>query len=127
MCELKERLESIGRDPLHSLQLVEELGVHDEIFYLAPSAKPSQPVAPRKTSLIAATLIATFLSRGFNSPLPQLDERLTSHPLADHGTRRRLYLAAALTPFRDVSCPEKKKIIPASEVVIREGAKVKQT
>ncbi|KAG8891337.1 CCA tRNA nucleotidyltransferase, mitochondrial, partial [Tulasnella sp. 408] len=40
-----------GRDPLHSLQLVEELGVHEEIFYLAPSAKPSGPVAPRRTSV----------------------------------------------------------------------------
>ncbi|KAG8909753.1 CCA tRNA nucleotidyltransferase, mitochondrial [Tulasnella sp. 417] len=113
-----------GRDPLHSLQLVEELGVHDEIFYLAPSAKPSGPLAPRKTSVIAATLIAALLSREFKSPLPELHEQLTSHAIADLGTRRRLYLAAALTPFRDVSCPEKKKTIPASEVVIREGVKL---
>ncbi|KAG9016272.1 CCA tRNA nucleotidyltransferase, mitochondrial [Tulasnella sp. 427] len=113
-----------GRDPLHSLQLVEELGVHEEIFYLASSAKPSRPVGPRRSSLISATLLAALISEDFKSPLPRLEERLTSHTVADLGTRRRLYLAAALTPFRDVSCPEKKKMIPASEVVIREGVKL---
>lgn len=112
-----------GRDPLHSFQLINDLSVHAEIFYLPPTHKPSPEPKSRQTALIAATLLSRLLSPS-PSPLPQLENLLRRHTVSDLATRRRLYLAAALTPFRDTFCTEKKKQVATSEIVLREGVKV---
>ncbi|KAG8864757.1 CCA tRNA nucleotidyltransferase, mitochondrial [Tulasnella sp. 330] len=112
-----------GRDPLYSMRLIHEVTAHEEIFWLPPSAKPSPEPADRRLSLIAATLLSAMLS-GPITGLPPVAPRLIAHAASDLGIRRRLYMAAALTPFRSSQCSEKKKSVPAAEVVIREGLKV---
>lgn len=56
--------------------------------------------------------------------LPAVHPLLLSELSAPTSPSRRLYLAAALTPYRDLTYTVKGKARPATEAVIREGLKL---
>jgi tRNA nucleotidyltransferase (CCA-adding enzyme) len=118
---------SIGRDPLHAIRLIDESDLHPSVFWLPPSVERtlSASVGPRSLSLAAATIlhhiaIAPIL------PLPEIHHSLTQEIKGSdrRDVRRRLWLAAALTPLRSLTYADKKKKHLAVEGVIREGLKV---
>jgi hypothetical protein len=59
--------------------------------------------------------------------LPAPHPTLLSHVLTNSSTRRRLFLASALTPYRRLTYQEKKKTKLLVEACIREGLKVTST
>lgn len=126
-----------ARNPLLSLEMIDSLSLYDSVFWL-PSAMmgalSGQP-ARRSRGLVAAGILDSLLSSADMTDstatralpryaLPQAHSALFPHA-ADSNVRRRLLLAAALTPFRGITLPDKKRAVPAAEAVIREGLKVR--
>lgn len=60
----------------------------------------------------------------FNTQLPAPHPTLLSHALAETSAMRRLFLAAAVTPFKSLTYQDKKKTRPLVEACIREALKV---
>ncbi|KAG8937264.1 CCA tRNA nucleotidyltransferase, mitochondrial [Tulasnella sp. 418] len=113
-----------GRDPLMALQLIDSLGLHEAIFHIPSSARLSGTPGDRRISFVAATLLTYFLYGRPVSELTPLHPKIVENAVKGSGARQRLYLASALASFEGISCHEKRKDIPASEVVIREGLKL---
>ena len=119
-----------GRDPLHSIRLITSLNLHTSIFSVPPTFSNtfSPDPSPRGTALSAATILQALLSPEFNKllQLPSPHPLLLSQLDSDKTLRPRLFLASALTPYAPVKYtnPKKKSIIPAVEIVIREGLKL---
>lgn len=84
--------------PLRAISLIDSLSLHDSIF-------TSEHNPSRDDSLRCAQILS-HVSDSF----PTRDETL--------------WLAAALSPFRELMCKQKKKDIPAISVVLSEGLKV---
>jgi len=114
-----------GRDPLHAIQLIHELGLYSSIFWTSPavlesfSSLPTDPLQ----GLIAATILHNLTTTPSSLPAihPLLAQHFTLHP----STRPRLYLASALTPFKGITYRDAKdKIHPAVEAVLRDGCKL---
>jgi len=114
-----------GRDPLHAIQLIRELGLYASIFWTSPtvlesfSSLPTDPLQ----GLIAATILQTLVTTP--SPLPAIHPLLAQHFTLHPSTRPRLFLASALTPFKGITYRDvKEKIHPAVEAVLRDGCKL---
>ncbi|KAF8588429.1 hypothetical protein K439DRAFT_1335219 [Ramaria rubella] len=75
---------------------------------------PDSPIPPSLPSSQAA----------FQKQLHMLHATLLTHVTADQSVVRRLYLAAALTPFRNLTYVEKKKSKLVVEACIREALKL---
>ena len=84
--------------PLRAISLIDSLGLHDSIF-------TSEFDPPRQDSIKCAEILS-HLSDSFDTK----DELL--------------WLAAALSPFRGLTCQVKKKEVPAVSVVLSDGLKV---
>lgn len=121
-----------GRDPLHSIRLINTLNLQSGIFAVPTSISSAfshQPADP-SASLASATLLHALLSPEFAETfqLPSPHSLLLSQLPRDATLRPRLFLAAALSPFAGMTYtpPKKKSTIPASEMVIREALKLGQ-
>ena len=114
-----------GRDPLHAIQLVHELGLYSSIFWTSPTVLKSFSSLPANPlqGLIAATILHSLTTDP--SPLPAIHPLLARHFALHTSTRPRLFLASALTPFKDITYRDiKDKIHPAVEAVLRDGCKL---
>lgn len=139
--ELEKMLK--GPDPHESITLINALDLYPHIFsvnpttVLAPSSAPlAQDVtktpaycpAPHATStsrLAADTLRALLPSGLLASHLhPTIHSHLATSDTASKSRLKHLWLACALVPCRGGIVKEKKKEIPLTEAVIREGLKV---
>ncbi len=110
---------------MYTFQLLEDLGIHEEVFLLR-DVNFTGTVGDRRSSVVAMTILHSLLSQeGLLKAWLKLDDRLLAHARGDLGTRRRLYLAVALLPFRNLQSPPKQKVKPVS-AVIRDGLKVSQ-
>ncbi|KAI0638969.1 hypothetical protein C8Q77DRAFT_1078625 [Trametes polyzona] len=125
-----------GRNPLLSIDLINSLSLYSSVFSIPDSSaiKLSGTPAPSQNALKAAIILYTLAHRGSSTPatlsglpfpsLPAVHPLLLSELTASTNPARRLYLAAALTPYRDLTYTQKGKIRPATEAVIREGLKL---
>ncbi|KAF8321615.1 hypothetical protein DL93DRAFT_2130122 [Clavulina sp. PMI_390] len=125
-----------AKNPLLSLEMIEDLSLHESIFWLPPplAEQLSGATAPRLQGLHAAKILNSFLEQG-PSPTPSETPTESSgslpriHPImlgkaTSPDVKRRLFLAAALTPYKGLTLPDKKRLVPATETVIREGLKL---
>lgn len=111
-----------GPDPLRAMELLCSLSLYQATFSLPPMIPLSKPVASYSVALSATYLLHLLLTSA-NSALPPVHHALLSTLNPD--VKSRLFFAAALTPFRGITCIDsKKKSHPAVEVVIREGLKI---
>ena len=113
-----------GRDPLHAIQLVHELGLYSSILWTSPKVLESFSPLPTDLSqgLMAATIIHSLTT---TSPLPAIHPLLKQHFMLHTSTRPRVFLAFALTPFKCITYRDAKdKIHPAVEAVLRDGCKL---
>jgi hypothetical protein len=92
-----------GRDPLHVIQLIRELGLYSSIFWTppTPSENFSSPPTDPTQELIAATILHSLTNEP--SPLPSIHPLLEQHFTLHPSTRPRLFLASAPTPFKDIA------------------------
>lgn len=114
-----------GRDPLHAIQLIHDLGLYSSIFWASPTALESFSSLPTDSSqgLIAATILHSLTAT--TSPLPTIHPLLAQHFALHPSTRPRLFLASALTPFKGITYQDAKdKIHPAVEAILRDGCKL---
>src|SRR5882757_7998316 len=114
-----------GRDPLHAIQLIQDLGLYSSIFWAPPAISNSfsSPPTDPLQGLIAGTILWNLTTS--NYPLPAIHPLLVQHLTLNHSTRPRLFLASALTPFRDVTYRDAKdKVHPAVEAILRDGCKL---
>lgn len=114
-----------GRDPLHAIQLIHELGLYPSMFWTSPtvlekfSSLPTDPLQ----GLIAATILQSLTTTP--SPLPVIHPLLAQHFSLHPSTKPRLFLASALTPFKGITYRDvKDKTHPAVEAVLRDGCKL---
>lgn len=139
--ELEKMLK--GPDPHESITLIDVLDLYPHIFsvnpttVLAPSSAPlaedvtETPAycpAPHATSesRLAADTLRALLPSGSLAPHlhPTLHSHLVTFDSASKSRAKHLWLACALVPCRGGIVKEKKKEIPLTEAVIREGLKV---
>ncbi|KAG6896741.1 hypothetical protein C0992_006403 [Termitomyces sp. T32_za158] len=116
-----------GRDPLGAIQLIKDLSLYDSIFSTTPPhllAAFSSPPAPRDTALAAALITHNVLHANETSPIPSLHSSYLSAISADPTCRARMYLAAALTPYKGISYQEKKKTMSAIGYILRDVLKL---
>lgn len=120
----------LGHNPLVSLQMIDDLELHDAIFWFPQSIADtlSHQPASRSVGLAAASISNSIFSQ-FDHPdtsnaLAPVHTSLLSYSASDKDVRRRLILAAAMTPFKGITYPEKKKTVPAVEGLVRVGLKV---
>jgi tRNA nucleotidyltransferase (CCA-adding enzyme) len=121
-----------GRDPLGSINLINELGLYTQIFHVPEASAQLLSVQPTESSIsVVATAALRFLVSGEATArfsLPALHPLLlaAAQPKAPMPSPMpRLYFATALTPYRDVTYTDAKgKVHQVSELVIREGLKL---
>jgi len=114
-----------GRDPLHAIQLIHDLGLYSSIFWTPTTVLESfsSPPAGSLQGLIAATILHNLTTTP--SPLPAVHPLLTQHFALHPSTRPRLFLASVLTPFKGITYRDAKdKIHPAVEAILRDGCKL---
>ena len=114
-----------GRDPLHAIQLVHDLGLYSSIFWTSPKVLESFSSLPTDPSqgLMAAMILHSLTTTP--SPLPAIHPLLVQHFTLHTSTKPRLFLASALTPFKGITYRDAKdKIHPAVEAVLRDGCKL---
>lgn len=119
-----------GKDPSHSLQLIDELSLYQCMFAVFPEeveASFSGIPGHFSTSISATRILYALLDPSSPSSfsLPPLHPLFLQAANADPTCRYRLYLAAALTPYLHVTYTDKKgKEHSASESVIRDCLKL---
>ena len=126
-----------ARSPLFSFEMIDSLCLYDSVFWLPAAVMGTLSVQPasRSQGLVATGILDSLLSHiAITDPtvtrqpsrysLPQVHHALLTYA-SDPNARRRLFLATALTPFRGITLPDKKKTVLAAEAVIREGLKVR--
>ena len=114
-----------GRDPLHAIQLIHELGLYSSIFWTPVTVLESFSSPPKDPlqGLVAATTLHSLTTAP--SPLPPIHPLLAQHFTLHPSTKPRLFLASVLTPFKDITYPDAKgKTHPAVEAVLRDGCKL---
>lgn len=114
-----------GRDPLHAVQLIHELGLYFSIFWTPQTLLENFSSSPTDSvqGLIATTILHNLTTS--TSPLPPIHPLLAQHFTLHPSTRPRLFLASALTPFKGITYRDAKdKIHPAVEAVLRDGCKL---
>lgn len=118
----------LGRYPLRSIQLIDELSLYHCVFSVIPSevaAKFSRQAAPTTHSLAAASILHAFLNPPGFLHVPAVHPYLLSAISTDPSCTPRLYLAAALTPYSGITYRNKKnKTLSAVDFVIRESLKL---
>src|SRR5260370_24605179 len=101
----------LGRNPLMSLRLLDDLSLFPLVFHIPPAIAPtlsSQPSSP-SLALAAASILQTFLR-----PDTALFRHPPIHPLILSGLSSstavvpRLYMACALTPYRGITYVDEK-------------------
>ena len=122
--------EFLGHDPLRAIQLIHELSLYSSVFMIPSSITStfSADPAPSLIAVAAATVLQHLLDPSPRSApfghFPTLHKTLIPS-ITTPGTRARLFLAAALTPYRGISYTDSKgKPHPALEPVIREGTRL---
>ncbi|KAJ8488681.1 hypothetical protein ONZ51_g3411 [Trametes cubensis] len=125
----------LRRNPLLAIDLINKLSLYTSVFSIPEglgiklSDAPSSPQKALKAALVLHALAnparsITTLS-GLSLPsLPAIHPLLLSEFSTPNNPSRRLFLAAALTPYRDLTYLQKGKERPAVEAVIREGLKL---
>ncbi|KAI0757417.1 hypothetical protein C8Q80DRAFT_1133528 [Daedaleopsis nitida] len=125
-----------GRNPLLSIDLIHSLSLYSSVYYIPDnmgtklSGSPAAPDSALRAAMILHALtsptIATTSLSGVTFPsLPAVHPLLLSELSSSTSPLRRLYLAAALTPYSGLTYTQTKgKIRPAVEAVIREGLKL---
>ncbi|KAF9787018.1 hypothetical protein BJ322DRAFT_1053244 [Thelephora terrestris] len=114
-----------GRDPLHAIQLIHELGLYSSIFWTPATVLETFSSTPKDPlqGLMAATILHSLTT--VPSPLPAIHPLLSQHFTLHSSTRPRLFLASALTPFKNIIYTDAKgKAHPAVESVLRDGCKL---
>lgn len=76
------------------------------------------------TSLVAASILHGLLTSPKTISLPSIHPTLTSQLAVDPTLKARLFLAAALTPYKGAKYVEKKKEKSVVEGAIRESLKL---
>jgi tRNA nucleotidyltransferase (CCA-adding enzyme) len=119
---------SLGRDPLRAIEFIADLSLYQSIFSTIPpdiSATFSAAPSPIETSLAAASILHTLLRPTYSPLLPAVHRTLLSLVNTDSACRARLYLATALTPYRNITyIDKKKKFHLATDFIIREALKL---
>ena len=128
-----------GKHPLNSVQLIYDLSLFSSIFCIPSVIEStfSASPAPHQTSVIAASILDSIIhpaSHSESSPVVPRSSHLSIpdvHPLLLSSTNTspspipRLFLASALTPYRDITYTDaKQKQHLAVEAAIREGLKL---
>lgn len=125
-----------GRNPLLSIDLIHSLSLYSSVFLVPDSVgiklsgSPSPPHSALRAAIILHALInpttSTASLSGLSLPsLPAVHPLLLSDLSVSTSSARRLYLAAALTPYHSLTYTQTKgKVRPAAEAVIREGLKL---
>ncbi|KAJ1309611.1 hypothetical protein OPQ81_006383 [Rhizoctonia solani] len=114
-----------GKSPLLSLTTIEKYGIYDTVFGAPPdvSGKITGTPRPQSSGTHAASILCSFLD-SVPTPLPEPHPELLKLAHEDHGVRKRLIFGAALTPWRDVTYPQKKGYLPLVEHIVKEGLKI---
>jgi tRNA nucleotidyltransferase (CCA-adding enzyme) len=116
-----------GPNPLLGLELLDTLTLYGLIFAPLPNIEPSAAISPN------ASRDAIHLGSIFNSllnpsssrnPVSASLNKLLS-PAQDKTVRKRLWLAIALAPLRELTYMEKKKQTSLSETIIKDSIKVR--
>ncbi|EKM60714.1 uncharacterized protein PHACADRAFT_110357 [Phanerochaete carnosa HHB-10118-sp] len=118
-----------GRNPLHAIELINDLRLYTSIFYIPPHVAPelSAPLGSPKLGLAAAYILETLTlpEKQPSTNLPALHPLLAAAATYESSTRPRLYLACALTPYRGLTYDDiKNKCHLAVEAAIRNGTKL---
>jgi tRNA nucleotidyltransferase (CCA-adding enzyme) len=114
-----------GRDPLHAVQLIHELGLYSSIFWTPQTLLDNFSSGPTDSiqGLIATTILHNLTTS--TSSLPPIHPLLAQHFTLHPSTKPRLFLASALTPFKGITYRDAKdKIHPAVDAVLRDGCKL---
>ncbi|KAL5635434.1 hypothetical protein ACGC1H_004281 [Rhizoctonia solani] len=114
-----------GKSPLLSLTTIEKYGIYDTVFGVPPdiTGKTTGSQRPRTTGIHAASILCSFLD-SVSTSLPALHPELLKQAHEDHGLRQRLIFGAALTPWKDMTFPQKKGHLPVVEHIVKEGLKI---
>lgn len=139
--ELEKMLK--GPDPYRSITLINSLDLYPHIFsvgpntVLAPSSEPpvdDMPAPPAYCPAPHPTSESQFAADILQALLPSAELAAHLHPtfhsqlatseVAGKSKPRHLWLACALVPCRGGIVKDRKKEIPLTEAVIREGIKV---
>ncbi|KAI3615481.1 trna nucleotidyltransferase [Moniliophthora roreri] len=116
-----------GRDPLRSLQLIISLDLYDSVFSTIPSSITetlTRKPAPEMNALKAATILQTLILPN-GTDLPPVHPMLLTAIKEDPTCKSRLFLAAILSPYIEISYTDhKKKQHSLVEYVIRECLKL---
>ncbi|KAA1085476.1 CCA tRNA nucleotidyltransferase, mitochondrial [Puccinia graminis f. sp. tritici] len=113
-----------GRDPLSSLKMIEELGLYKLVFSPPKSLKEEtiEPsIAVETATCLAGLLHLTNDSNLSSSTLPPNISKLLPR---SNALKRRLFLASALSPYRELKAKAGKKELWAGEVVLMESLKL---
>lgn len=112
-----------GRDPLQALRLIHHLSLYDLLFSPISSLETSEAIPPTAgdVALQAGEILQSLVSgsSGVSSTL------LAS--LQDKVAVKRLWLAVAVSPLRDITYIEKKKTLPLTHTVVGESVKLPNT
>ncbi|RPD81576.1 hypothetical protein L226DRAFT_527847 [Lentinus tigrinus ALCF2SS1-7] len=125
-----------GRNPLLSIDLIQSLSLYSSVFYIPDNIgiKLSGSLASLDSALRAALIlhalanpsaVASTLAGQTVPSLPPIHPLMLSELPSSTNPLRRLYLAAALTPYHGLTYTQSKgKVRPAAEAVIRDGLKL---
>lgn len=118
-----------GKDPLHSAQLIHELGLYHSIFFvLSPEAKSAVPDAlsqdTHPTDALGAILILYSLLDSDRASTVHAHPTMLLPISEDSTSKARLSLAALLAPFRGLYYKDKNKTIPVVTSVLRDSLKL---
>lgn len=112
---------------MRAFQLIHALSLYRSIF-VPPSSTGFTPTSiDCQSALAAAVILHSFLQ----PDLSHLSWNIMPHPLllkqtaSSTSTKSRLFLACALTPFKNLTYLEKGKKKPMVEACLREGLKVR--
>ncbi|KAH9921394.1 uncharacterized protein B0H18DRAFT_1086105 [Fomitopsis serialis] len=118
-------VEHIARDPLRALDLLLELSLYSTVFQAPQSAASSQSLEPVNHALAAGSIFRALCNPDHSPNLTPVHATLVDPFEKNMALRGRLYLACALTPYRDITYTDASgKHHPASEIVIHESLKL---
>ncbi|CAE6450918.1 unnamed protein product [Rhizoctonia solani] len=114
-----------GKSPLLSLTTIEKYGIYDTVFGVPSdvAGKTTGTQRAQSTGIHAASILCSFLD-SVPTSLPAPHTELLKQAHEDHGLRQRLIFGAALTPWRDMTYPQKKGYLPVVEHNVKEGLKI---
>ena len=108
---------------MHSIRLLSQLSLQKSVF-LGAQVFSFESCFNNETSLAAATILHLLLTSPDSLDLPQLHPLLLSQLSNDTSAKARLFLAAALTPYRASTFLEGGKKRTVVAWIIRDGLKL---